>query len=98
MTAARHGQARLASIRLGERRVGLGGPALRCPPGRRIEQAAGRVDVAHEIGARVLDGLVAADRTSALDARLRVLDHELEHALRAAHHLGRTRQRPRAER
>ena len=38
-------------------------------PRREIEEPARGVDVAHEVGARVLDGLVAADRPPALHAR-----------------------------
>src|SRR5439155_8323801 len=48
---------------------------------------------AYEIRARVLNGLIAADRPAALHARLRMLDDEIEDALGAAHHLRGARQR-----
>src|SRR5439155_20053114 len=72
MASSRDRQAGFTRIRLGQRRVRLGGPAFRILPGRRVEERARRVDVANEIGARVLDGLIAADGAPALDARLRV--------------------------
>src|SRR5258705_75533 len=49
------------------------------------------------IRAGLLDGVVAADRTPALDTRLGVLYRQLEHALCSADHLGRPRERARSQ-
>src|SRR5580765_1015520 len=73
MSAARHRQARLARVGLGERRIRLGRAALRGLPRRHVQERARRIHVAYEIRAGVLDGLVAADRPRALDTRLGVL-------------------------
>src|SRR4029077_13192898 len=97
MAAARHRQARLARVGLGERRVGFGRAALRGLPRRDVQERARRIHVAYEIRAGVLDALVAADRTPALDTRLGVLHRQLAPALWPAAHLGRPPERPRSQ-
>src|SRR5690242_13972908 len=71
------GEARLARVRFRHRDVRGRRLAFAGLPRGGIEQAARGIDVAHQIGARVLDRLVAADRSSALHPRLRVLDGQL---------------------
>src|SRR5262244_2605838 len=85
--AARGREARFAGVGLGQGHLSLGRSPLAHTPGRRVEQRSRRVHVANEISARVLDGLIAPDRPPALHARLRVLDGQLDDALRAADHL-----------
>src|ERR1700674_3170093 len=82
-----------------------GAPRIRAPrirvgrlPRGGVEEAARSVDVAHEIGAGVLDGLVGADRAPALHARLGVSDGQLEDVLGRADQLGGARERSRAQR
>src|SRR2546427_12546869 len=91
--APRDAQAGLARIRLGHSHVYGRRRAFARPPRGGVEQAARGVDVSHEIGARVLDRLVSADRPSTLHPRLRVLDGELDHALGGADHLAGARER-----
>src|SRR5258705_8047414 len=93
MTPAGHGQARLSGVGLGDGDLALGWLALSRLPRREIEETARGVHVAHEIGARVLDRLVAADRSPALHAGPGVLDDQIEDALGAAPHLGGSRRR-----
>src|SRR5262249_33080445 len=85
--------AAFGGVSLGDRHVAPGRQAFSHLPRREVEEPAGRVYVAHEIRARVLDRLIAADRPPALYARPRVLDREVEDALGAAHHLRRACQR-----
>src|SRR5688572_14077470 len=85
--AARHRQARLAAVGLRDGAVGRGRTSFTHRPGRGVEEAARAVDVAHEVGARVLDRLVTADGPAALHTRLGVLHRDLEDLLGGAHHL-----------
>src|SRR6058998_1276890 len=85
--APRDAQAGLARIRLGHRHVYGRRRAFARPPRGGVEQAARGVDVSHEIGARVLDRLVSADRPAPVDAGLRVLAGELADEMGGAAHL-----------
>ena len=54
-----------------------------------VDERARELDVGVRLRERVGDGLVRADRLAELRARLRVLDAEVERALRDAERLGR---------
>src|SRR5262245_51061230 len=89
MAAPGHAQARLGGVGLrgGDRAAGVR-PARLDPPRGLPREPARALDVAEEIGTRVLHGLVRPDRPRALHAHPGVLQAQLEHALRGAHHLG----------
>src|SRR6266498_603601 len=98
MRAARHGLRGPARIGLGHGQVGLVFPALLHFPGRAVDQVAGRLHIAEEIGAGVLDGLERSERPAELATASGVVDAELEDPLGAADHLRRAGERARPER
>src|SRR4029453_5569269 len=56
--------ARPPGVRLGDGNVAVGRLSLGRLPRREIEEPARGVHIAHKVGARVLDGLVSADRAA----------------------------------
>src|SRR6266545_6005228 len=98
MRAARHALRGPARIGLGHGHVGLVLAPLLHFPGRAIDEVAGRLHIAEEIGAGVLDGLERSERPAELAAASGVVDAELEDPLGAADHLRRAGERARPER